>query len=90
MKTYKCEFANGSRVEKIQANSYRNAYDKFLANQGLIQISVIVSSGITDTGEVLRTTSGEGQTKLQTQNGKKCILLRPRMPKHRCPPPTYF
>ena len=32
MKTYKCEFANGSGVEKIQVNNYRDAYDKFLAN----------------------------------------------------------
>ena len=54
METYKCEFTNGSQSEKIRANSYRDAYDKFLANQGLIQIPVIVFSGIMDTGEVFK------------------------------------
>ena len=42
------------RKAKIRANSYRDAYDKFLANQGLIQIPVIVFSGIMDTGEVFK------------------------------------
>ena len=54
MKTYKCEFTNGSRSEKIQANSYRDAYDKFLAKQGPIQIPVIVLSGFMDTGEIFK------------------------------------
>ena len=54
MKTYRCEFTNGSRSEKIQANNYRDAYEKFLANQGPIQIPVSVLSDFMDVGEVFK------------------------------------
>lgn len=56
MKTYKCEYyewIDGIWVsEKIQAESHREAYEKFLASQGVFPKSVIVRSGFTDEGTI--------------------------------------
>ena len=68
MKTYKCEFTNGSRSEKIQANSYRDAYNKFLANHGSIHIPVIVLSGLMDTGEIFKDHINNAELEAEREN----------------------
>jgi len=56
MKTYKCEYGryiDGNLVaEKIQAESHREAYEKFLANQGVFPEAVVVTSGFMDGGTI--------------------------------------
>ena len=48
MRTYKCEYTNGSRQAKVQADSASEAYKKFLEEQGVFQIPVSVSLGVFD------------------------------------------
>ena len=56
MKTYKCEY-NGYiddnvGPQNIQAESHREAYEKFLASQGAFPLAVVVSSGFLDGGTI--------------------------------------
>jgi len=52
MKTYQCEYSNGSREAKIKASSAQEAYEKFLLGGEVLDFPVRVSSGLLDSGEV--------------------------------------
>ena len=58
MKTYKCEytqFVNDRHLEEdIDAESHREAYEKFLENHGTHNAPVYVTSGIFGSGEVFK------------------------------------